>query len=34
MVDGIPIEVKTTGIRYNKRAKKRGNLKDSDFEAK
>lgn len=34
MVDGIPIEVKTTGIRYNKRAKKRGNLKNSDFEAK
>lgn len=34
MVDGVPIEVKTTGIRYNKKAKKCGNLQNSDFEAK
>lgn len=34
IVDGIPTEVKTTGIRYNTRAAKKGNPKKKDFEAK
>lgn len=34
LVDGIPTEVKTTGIRYNTKARKRGNPKNEEFEAK
>lgn len=33
-VDGVPTEVKTTGLRYTKKAIKKGKPKKTDFEAK
>ena len=34
LVDGTPTEVKTTGIRYGRKARKRKKQKNKDFEAK